>query len=516
MKWKWVGYVDRLWLFFVRKIETKFMQTLEIPKDQDGGHNTMFTMNPFNVATFDIETVLKGNKHVPYLYSFYDGSNKFSFFEKDPVALFNTMLKRKYRGITVYAHNLSRFDIVFIFKHLASLQSQGYNINILKKEEKIISIKIVKDKKTCLTLKDSLLLLPSSLDKLSKNFNLDVGKLVEPVFVGPGMDKYKSDSLDHYYKSIDRIEDFSIWKSKIQEYCEQDCKALYDVLHHFHHLIYHRWSLDITNYSTIPSLAFAIYRMHYMPKDTIPLTHGKIFNFIKKGYTGGSTEMYKPNAIGKELYCYDVNSLYPAVMENSKLPCGKMFEFEGDPSILDKEWIGKVEVETKQDLYQPYLQLHYKTNSGMRTISPNGKFSMVINSCEANNAKDDYNISIKNGYLFEKSENLFTDYVKEMYNIRKQYNKSDPMNLIAKLLLNSLYGRFGMAPQTVETSFMTGKDLQTLAAKEGIKVDYQPIDKDLYFVEVDNGKPKGKQNVSVSLATAVTAHARSYMSLFKK
>lgn len=40
-----------------RKIETKFMQTLEIPKDQDGGHNTMFTMNPFNVATFDIETV---------------------------------------------------------------------------------------------------------------------------------------------------------------------------------------------------------------------------------------------------------------------------------------------------------------------------------------------------------------------------------------------------------------------------------------------------------------------------
>jgi hypothetical protein len=31
-----------------------------------------------------------------------------------------------------------------------------------------------------------------------------------------------------------------------------------------------------------------------------------------------------------------------------------------------------------------------------------------------------------------------------MYNLRLQYPKSNPMNLIAKLLMNSLYGRFGM------------------------------------------------------------------------
>lgn len=198
------------------------------------------------------------------------------------------------------------------------------------------------------------------------------------------------------------------------------------MLSSFHQLISERWQIDITKYSTIPSLAFGIYRTHHLPVDTIPLTQGKVFNFIKQSYTGGSTEMYKPNAIGKTLYCYDVNSLYPAVMAEHKYPCGQMLQFEGDPSILSgKDWIGEVEVSTKGELYQPYLQLHHQTSSGQRTIAPNGKFKMVINSCEAYSAVKDYNIYLVNakGYLFSNSENLFGNYVNEMYTIRQQYSK---------------------------------------------------------------------------------------------
>uniref|UniRef100_A0A896Z909 DNA polymerase n=1 Tax=Coniophora puteana TaxID=80637 RepID=A0A896Z909_9AGAM len=499
-----------------KAIKTSFMKPLEVPKDKEGNE---LPVGLFNGATLDIETVLKAGKHVPYLFSFYDGANRYSFFENEGKNLFKTMLNSRYRGRTVYAHNLSRFDIIFLFKTIGSLLNEGYKISVLKKEDKIISITIVKGKNTCLVLKDSLLLLPSSLDKLAKNFKLEVGKLVEPVYTGVGNEEYKSDSLEHYSKAIERIEDFTEWKNKIQVYCEQDCIALYDILHSFHHLVKCKWNIDITNYSTIPSLAFAIYRMHHMPEDTIPLTKGKVFDFLKQSYTGGSTEMYKPNAIDKTLYCYDVNSLYPAVMSRSLYPCGNMFQYEGDISILENYWIGETKVETKKDLYQPFLQIHHKTKSGMRTVAPNGKFSMVINSEEALNAKNSghYSIDLANskGYYFEKQESLFYNYVSEMYALRKEYPKSDPMNLIAKLLLNSLYGRFGMAPQTVESSFMKGDDLTTLAAKEGIKVDYQEVDKDLFFVEVDDGKIKGSQNVSLSLASAVTAHARVFMSQFK-
>ena len=39
--------------------------------------------------------------------------------------------------------------------------------------------------------------------------------------------------------------------------------------------------------STIPALAFAIFRMHYLKDNTIPLTIGKVFDFIKESFTGG-------------------------------------------------------------------------------------------------------------------------------------------------------------------------------------------------------------------------------------
>lgn len=36
------------------------------------------------------------------------------------------------------------------------------------------------------------------------------------------------------------------------------------------------------------------------------------------------------------------------------------------------------------------------------------------------------------------------EFVETLYNLRLQYSKDHPMNYTAKLLLNSLYGRFGM------------------------------------------------------------------------
>lgn len=42
------------------------------------------------------------------------------------------------------------------------------------------------------------------------------------------------------------------------------------------------------------------------------------------------------------------------------------------------------------------------------------------------------------------SKNIFKDYVDTLYQLRLNYPKTDPLNYIAKFLLNSLYGKFGM------------------------------------------------------------------------
>ena len=61
-----------------------------------------------------------------------------------------------------------------------------------------------------------------------------------------------------------------------------------------------------------------------------------------------------------------------------------------------------------------------------------------------NAEKFGYKYEIIWGYIFDRG-NIFKDYVDTIYNLRLKYPKSDPMNLIAKLHLNSISGRFGMS-----------------------------------------------------------------------
>ena len=68
----------------------------------------------------------------------------------------------------VYFHNLANFDIYFI---LPVLEKLGQLKPIIY-EGRLISIKLTTPKGYSITLKDSYQLLPSSLAKLAKNFNV--------------------------------------------------------------------------------------------------------------------------------------------------------------------------------------------------------------------------------------------------------------------------------------------------------------------------------------------------------
>ena len=94
--------------------------------------------------TIDIETIKNSlGLLTPYCYSFYDGKIKKSFFTESPKELFVALLRRKYRGYTVYAHNLSKFDLIFMFKYLAKLwMFDGYKVKPIFKDGGAISIVI--------------------------------------------------------------------------------------------------------------------------------------------------------------------------------------------------------------------------------------------------------------------------------------------------------------------------------------------------------------------------------------
>ncbi len=366
------------------------------------------------------------------------GFESYSFFADIPgdidpsMLMFKQMLNRKYKGYTFYAHNFSGFDVNFILSTLSKLKSEGYKIIFMKNNDKYINISIShKSKDVQINLRDSFLVLPMSLSKLGVQFGVDVLKSIEPVYNNPSdiTNPFQMATISHYSKDVLLIPDFMVWKNKVTNYCETDCVSLYQILISFRELVFHKWELFTENYPTTPSIAFAIFRRHYLEDNIIPIYKGKVFNFLRESFTGGSTEMYRP--YGENVNCYDVNSLYPTTMANNKFPVGQTYEFVGDINLFYKlensTWnkdnsyfIAEASVETTKDLYQPYLQLnHLGKEHGLsenRTISPIGSFNMKINSCEYNNAinRGDYNIITSKGYLWF-SKSIFNNYVNDIY-----------------------------------------------------------------------------------------------------
>lgn len=101
----------------------------------------------------------------------------YSFFSPEgPKELFKALLVPKYKGYIFFAHNFSLFDSIFILKYLAELTKNPLRglVKITKKDDKFINSNITHktDTNINVNLRDSLLLLQSSLDKLCKQFSV--------------------------------------------------------------------------------------------------------------------------------------------------------------------------------------------------------------------------------------------------------------------------------------------------------------------------------------------------------
>jgi len=93
------------------------------------------------------------------------------------------------------------------------------------------------------------------------------------------------------------------------------------------------------------------------------------------------------------------------------------------------------------------------------------------------------------------------------------------LNFIAKILLNSLYGRFGM-DDNFEDINVIHKDFYGDFENKFIDQITEKIEIDDYFIvfiRASEGliKDQGEHNVSVGIAAAITAYSRIHMSQFK-
>jgi len=234
---------------------------------------------------------------------------------------------------------------------------------------------------------DSHLILPSSLKDLCKSFNInkEESKIIFPLKLNdinykglvPDIKLFSNINKEEFEKYKKQY-GANIWVFKEESiaYCTLDCISLHKIISKFNQLIFRNFKLNITNYPTLPSLAFNLFKSKYLKKDTIHMLSGEIADKIRQSYSGGAVDMYLSKSFNnKQIYAYVVNSLYPFVMKNNMFPVGDPIYFEKlrNRNLTDNlDLFGHFycKIIAPENLLHPILQLHHKTPNGLRTIAP--------------------------------------------------------------------------------------------------------------------------------------------------
>jgi hypothetical protein len=466
-----------------------------------------------NFITLDIETQVLDKTISPIMVDIYDGMSHSNYFISDfnnvdemmNTAL-NELLDARYHNHKIYVHNLSNFDGIFLLKYLLNLRYNGMQVFIepVLKDGKFINLDLSFGKYK-ISFRDSYLILLFSLAKLAKTFNV-------------------GEKGEFKYNLVDNLNSNELvpFKQELMIYCKNDTKILYEIISKFNNLIFSKWSLNINNFPTLPSLAMGLFKSKYLRNEEVSVIKGKPYSDIRESYTGGSTDMFLPT--GVNIYGYDINSLYPHSMAENDLPVNNMkyIECSNKGTIELNNFFGfcYADITTPDNLNIPILQIHHNN----RTVSPLGKFTGWFFSEELKYGVDefDYKVIITKGYSFDKA-NLFKSYVNDLYNLRLTYDKKDPMNYIAKILMNSLYGRFGLNPLLPDTLIIDKDSLDKFIDSSEIVELIEFEDKLLiqYIEEnkignYDNEELDVVNNSNVAIASAITAYSRITMAKIKR
>jgi len=392
-------------------------------------------------------------------------SNKFRYFEKLRDYVYFIFEPENPTNIT-YFHNGGRYDFLFLLKEIlddrdyyvdaflprgssilsfdVSLRAETSNYNNKKEEwinefggpvnqKSIIQIKkgVCYYKSRTIQFRDSIAILPFSLDSLCKNFNVD----------------HKKMTID--YSKIKKV------TPDLLKYLEYDCKGLNDVIEK-----YHDWPLikKAGTAYTMASQALKVFRTYLSkPISSLPAI---VDDFVRPAYFGGRTEIFKPLFWGDKtnlLSCYDVNSLYPAVMLG-EMPTN--FDYNTSKYYPDKMGFYDAEVEVPDSMYIPPLGLVFDVNDSEKFIFPTGRFKGRWTTIELEYARllGVKIIKTGKGVIFQNGGKIFENYILDLYKIRENSSKDSVDNILAKLLMNSCYGRMGLRRDRESIVFDDGQE----------------------------------------------------------
>lgn len=235
----------------------------------------------------------------------------------------------------------------------------------------------------------------------------------------------------------DKDADICLWDT----YCKKDTEIIIKAVQDWSDFILFN---DYGGFAyTLAGQAYGLYRHRFMPHKIAIHDNEKACELEREAYKGGRNECFRTGLLPDKWTLYDINSMYPYVMSTRLFPT-KLKYFSkrknlDDLIILLQDYavIARVKLNT--------LTPAYCIKQNDKLIFPVGEFTATLCTPELKYAIENNDIvSVEAVTVYEQAE-IFKDYVDEVYKLKtKSKILGETLNAWKyKILLNSLYGKFG-------------------------------------------------------------------------
>ena len=357
-----------------------------------------------------------------------------------------------------------------------------------------------------------------------------------------------------------------------EEYCISDVDILLESCNKYSLIGYDLTGIDPLSKTTLASWVMNTYLTKYYDFEKTPIAVLKKdeYDFIKRSFHGGRTEAIRTyrkwtDEELKEGKCgryVDITSLYPSVQFYDDMPYGEpKWVKDIDNDILDyiKNNYGFYEVDiemNKKEFISPLVS----HKDGKLTANVEDKEKSVFHSVELINAVELGKCNIKKiykGLVFNKTNEMFKEFVstflrikveasgeppfyrkvkmrkewEEQHNIRYGFipkpekTENSGLRAIAKLILNSLWGKFGQRPDMTTDKYIAPNQLKEwykllrMAKSQVIELKSDEISGDHLFISYvdkrDNNNTLNNTSIAIAASTTANAGMRLYKELIK-
>ncbi len=240
---------------------------------------------------------------------------------------------------------------------------------------------------------------------------------------------------------------------------------------------------------------------------------------IREGFYGGRTEVFTPvlsekiGADGEKMvaaYHYDVNSLYPSVMIDNEFPVGYP-EYENDPRLIAMNW------EEWTDRHKGLGFIKARVYVPPQTIPPLpakiGKLAFVTGYIQGTWSYHELEYAVKNCGVeivefieqihFKKTYKVFKNFVSLFYDMKAEGKRSGnaALTALAKLILNTAYG-WTVLRRDDKTAFRDISQLEKYKDTDKFIISNE----ELGYIEIfDNVHA---DSIQVQIGAYVTSYAR--------